>query len=113
MTILVSTLNNGVLPPHYKIHSQWQLFKKWHKNGFKTANYSQKRDAFTVNNSSTIGEQTFQLLESGHLIRSLSVISAIPMKTLSQNAVRGLMIAALGLQQRRQKAATKADVLQI
>ncbi|MEO8397705.1 MAG: crosslink repair DNA glycosylase YcaQ family protein, partial [Chloroflexota bacterium] len=35
------------------------------------------------------------------------------MKTLSQDAVRGLMIAAQGLQQRPTSAATKADVRQI
>jgi uncharacterized protein YcaQ len=37
----------------------------------------------------------------------------MPMKTLSQDAVRGLMIAAQGLQQHPPSAATKADVRQI
>lgn len=37
----------------------------------------------------------------------------MPMKTLSQDAVRGLMIAAQGLQQCPPSAATKADVRQI
>ncbi len=35
------------------------------------------------------------------------------MKTLSQDAVRGLLIAAQGLQQRSASAATKADVRRI
>src|SRR5918912_4226399 len=37
----------------------------------------------------------------------------MPMTTLSQDAVRGLMIAAQGLQQRPPAPATKADVRQI
>jgi uncharacterized protein YcaQ len=37
----------------------------------------------------------------------------MPMNTLSQDAVRGLMIAAQGLDQRPNSAATKADVRQI
>src|SRR5215468_1788665 len=37
----------------------------------------------------------------------------MPMKTLSQDAVRGLMIAAQGLQQRHSSPATKADLRQM
>src|SRR5262249_417940 len=58
------------------------------------------------------GEQKFQLLQSA-LFGPTDNGKVMPMKTLSQDAVRGLMIAAQGLQQCPPSPASKADVRQI